>query len=167
MALRHSTMLVVLAAGASLSAAAASASTVCLNATHGSTNYGPDAFCSTSAEKEIFLQDAKDVTKGFGKVGGTPVIEFQSTSDLDFASGSATIKPDTGKSFLNLDISLSIPGHLFTDLVFDLQLLKTDSPSGENLTVSAWDGTTLERTYTYNTLAHDADIHFIVADIQG
>jgi hypothetical protein len=33
--------------------------------------------------------------------------------------------------------------------------------------VSAWDGTTLERTYTYNTLAHDADIHFIVADTSG
>ena len=33
----------------------ASASTVCLNATHGATNYGPDTSCATSAESEALL----------------------------------------------------------------------------------------------------------------
>jgi hypothetical protein len=169
MALKQSTMLVLLVAGASFSAGAASASTVCLNATHGSTNYGPDASCPTSVEQEIFLQDAKDKTAGFGNIGsqtGTPVVEFTSTptAALDFANGNATIKPE-GTFFPTLTIS--IPGHSFTDLLFDLQLLKTDSSTGENLTVNAWDGTTLERTFTYSTLAHDADIHFTVVDASG
>jgi hypothetical protein len=34
----------------------ASASTVCLNAIHGATNYGPDTSCTTSGESEVFLQ---------------------------------------------------------------------------------------------------------------
>ena len=32
----------------------ASASTVCLKATHGATNYGPDTSCATSGESEVF-----------------------------------------------------------------------------------------------------------------
>ena len=167
MALKQSTMLVLLVAGASFGAGAASASTVCLNATHGSTNYGPDASCATDAEKDVFLQDAKDKTTGFGNIGsqtGNPIVEFTSTAALDFANGNATIKPE-GTFFPTLTIS--IPGHSFTDLLFDLQLLKTDSPLGENLTVNAWGGTTLERTFTYGTLAHDAVINFTVADASG
>jgi hypothetical protein len=46
-------------------------------------------------------------------------------------------------------------------------MFKTDSPLGENLTVNAWDGTTLERAFTYSTLAHDAVINFTVADASG
>lgn len=166
MALKQSTMLVILVAGASFGAGAASASTVCLNATHGSTNYGPDASCATDVEKEVFLQDAKDKTTGFGNIGsqtGTPIVEFTSTAALDFANGNATIKPEDFFPTL----TISIPGHSFTDLLFDLQLLKTDSSTGENLTVDAWDGTTLERTFTYSTLAHDAVINFTVADASG
>jgi hypothetical protein len=134
---------------------------------HGSTNYGPDASCATDVEHEVFLQDAKDKSAGFGNIGsqtGAPVVEFTSTAALVFANGNATIKPE-GTFFPTLTIS--IPGHSFTDLLFDLQLLKTDSPSGENLTVDAWDGTTLERTFTYSTLAHDAVINFTVADVSG
>ena len=33
--------------------------------------------------------------------------------------------------------------------------------------MNAWDGSTLERSFTYTMLAHDADIHFIVADASG
>jgi hypothetical protein len=116
---------------------------------------------------EVFLQDAKDKTTGFGNAGsksGTPIVEFTSTTALDFASGNATIKPE-GTFFPSL--TLSIPGHSFTDLLFDLQLLNTGSSSGENLTVNAWDGTALERTFTYSTLAHDADVNFTVADASG
>jgi hypothetical protein len=120
---------------------------------------------------EVFLQDAKDMMTGFGNIGsqsGTPLIQFTSTSDLlDFSSGNATITPAaTGgsSSFASLDIT--VPGHKFTDLLFSLQMLKTDSP-GENLTVTAWDGTTQELTFTYDTLAHDALTRFVVADAAG
>jgi hypothetical protein len=162
MALKPLTMLVLLA-GASFGAGAASATTVCLDATHGSTNYGPDTSCPTSIEDEVFLQDANDKTTGFGNIGsqtGTPVVEFTSTGALDFASGKATIKPEVSP----ITLTISIPGHSFTDLLFDPQLLKTDSPS---LTVDAWDGAVLERTFTYSTLAHDAVINFTVADASG
>jgi hypothetical protein len=164
-------MLALLVAGASLSTGSASASTVCLNATHGSTNYGPDASCTTSEEKEVFLQDAKNTTKGFGNIGpqtGTPIVEFTSTGALDFANGNATITPAAkggATSFPNLDITG--PGHSFTDLIFDLQLLNTRSATGEDVTVNAWDGTTPERVFAYTDLAHDAIIHFTVADASG
>ena len=68
-------------------------------------------------------------------------------------------------SFADLDIT--VPGNTFTDLIFDLQMLNAFSPTGETLTVTAWDGSTLERSVTFTTLAHDADIHFIVADASG
>ena len=87
---------------------------------------------------------------------------------LDLANGNATITPAAkgGKaSFADLDIT--IPGHRLTDLIFDVQMLNAHSPTGESLTVDAWFGTTLERTFTYDMLAHDADIHFIVADASG
>ena len=42
----------------------ASASTVCLNATHGATNYGPDMSCATSGESEVFLQSQTDTMTG-------------------------------------------------------------------------------------------------------
>jgi hypothetical protein len=64
----------------------ASASTVCLNATHGATNYGPDASCTTSAESEVFLQSKTDTTTGFENIGsqtGLPLVEFMSTNALD------------------------------------------------------------------------------------
>jgi hypothetical protein len=97
-----------------------------------------------------------------------PLVEFTSTNALDLANGNATITPAAkgGKaSFADLDIT--VPGHTFTDLIFDLQMLNAHSPTGESLTVTAWDGSTLERTFTYTTLAHDADIHFTVADASG
>jgi hypothetical protein len=149
----------------------ASASAVCLNATHGATNYGPDTSCATSAESEVFLQSQANTMKGFGNIGsqtGLPLVEFTSTNALDLANGNATITPAAkgGKaSFADLDIT--VPGHTFTDLIFDVQMLNAFSPTGESLTVSAWDGSTQERTFTYTTLAHDADIHFVVFDASG
>jgi hypothetical protein len=74
----------------------ASASTVCLNATHGATNYGPDTSCATSTESEVFLQSQTDTMSGFGNIGsqtGLPLVEFTSTNDLDLANGNATITP--------------------------------------------------------------------------
>ena len=146
----------------------ASASTVCLNATHGATNYGPDTSCATSVESEMFLQSQTGTMKGFGNISsqtGLPLVEFTSTNALDLKNGNATITPAaTGGKASFADLDITIPGHTFTDLIFDVQMLNAFSPTGETLTVSAWDGSTLERTFTYTTLAHDADIDFIVAD---
>jgi hypothetical protein len=149
----------------------ASASTVCLNATHGATNYGPDASCATSGESEVFLQSKTDTITGFGNIGsqtGLPLVEFTSTNALDLANGNATITPAAkgGKaSFANLDIT--IPGHTFTDLIFDVQMLNAHSTTGETLTLTTWDGSTLERSFTFTTLTHDADIHLTVFDASG
>ncbi len=33
--------------------------------------------------------------------------------------------------------------------------------------MTAWSGSTLERTITYDTLGHDADINFVLADASG
>jgi hypothetical protein len=171
MTLRYSMAAFAAAAFVGLGGNYASASTVCLNATHGATNYGPDTSCATSVESEVFLQSQTDTMTGFGNIGsqtGLPLVEFMSTNALDLANGNATITPAAkgGKaSFGNLDIT--VPGHTFTDLIFDVQMLNAFSPTGETLTVSALDGSTLERTFTYTTLAHDADIHFIVADASG
>jgi hypothetical protein len=171
MTLRYSMAAFAALACIGLGGSTASASTVCLNATHGATNYGPDTSCATSAESEVFLQSQTDTMTGFGNIGsqtGLPLVEFMSTNALDLANGNATITPAAkgGKaSFANLDIT--IPGHTFTDLIFDVQMLNAFSSTGESLTVSAWDGSTLERTFTYDTLAHDADINFIVADASG
>jgi hypothetical protein len=167
---KHTIMLAALAAGACFSAGAASASTVCVNATQGSHNFGPDASCSTTAESEVFLQDAKDTMTGFGNIGshtGLPLVEFTSTADLDLSRGSATIDPaaKTGfTSFPNLDIT--IPGHKFTDLLFTLEMVDT-GVTPEVLTLTAWFGSTKERTLSYLGLPHDAAIDFTVADAAG
>ena len=153
----------------------ASASTVCINATGAGTNYGPDASCTLpETESKVFFQDAMDVTTDLGNIGSktaTPVVDFTTGTTgetVDFASGYSTITPSAkggAASFSTLDIT--IPGHSFTDLVFGLELLKTETGSSENLTIDAWDGTTLERSFTYSDLAHDANIEFTIADLAG
>lgn len=174
MAIRHSIVLATFAAGAIVFANCASASVVCLNATQGSHNFGPDSSCAAGTELEVKLQDAKDVTTGFGNINTTTaVMEFTSTDALDLASGNATITPAAkggAASFGNLDIS--VPGFSFTDLVFGLQLLNTRNTGGEDLTVTAWSGTTLERSFTYdssssNGLPNDALITFTITDASG
>jgi hypothetical protein len=173
-AIRHSIVLATFAAGGIVFANSVSASVVCLNATQGSHNFGPDSSCAAGTELEVTLQDAKDVTTGFGNIKTTTaVMEFTSTDALDLASGNATITPAAkggAASFSNLDIS--VPGFRFTDLVFGLQLLDTHNSGGEDLTVTAWSGTTQELSFTYdsssmNGLPHDSLITFTVADASG
>jgi len=166
-------LIAVFAGGMAAAAGGASASTVCVNATHGSTSYGPDASCTTSMEQEVFLESLSTTTKGFGNIGsqtGLPLVEFTSTDTLDLKNGNATITPSAhggAASFPNLDIT--VPGHTFTDLVFDVQMLDTHPTVAdtENLTVTLWDGSTNEGTFTYNDLTHDADILFTIVDTSG
>jgi hypothetical protein len=131
--------------------------------------------CGGGMEQEIFVKDAKDVTKGFGNVAvnntGLPLVEFTTGATgetVDLANGNGTITPSSKghqSSFSTLDIS--VPGQTFTDLLFSLEMLKTASGSNENLTITAWDGTTVEGTTTFNNLAHDKLIDFAVVASGG
>ena len=164
-----------LAAGVCFSGGA-SASTVCLNATHGSDNFGPDSSCATSAELEVKLNDGTDTKTGSGDIKTTTLaLNFSSSDFLDLASGNATITPAAkghATSFGNLDMSIS-PGFKFTDLLFNVELLDTHTGTDtEDLTVTAWFGATKERSFTYDPLSgtglpNDAVIDFTVADAAG
>jgi hypothetical protein len=61
-------------------------------------------------------------------------------------------------------LDFTIPGHTFTDFLFHLQMVNT---APENLTVDALSGTTVERSFTYSGLPHDADLSFIISDPAG
>jgi PEP-CTERM motif len=116
----------------------------------------------------IFLDSASDVMTGTGNVGsqtGLPAVQFTSDSSLDFANGFATITPSAkgGKASFG-DLEFTIPGHTFTDLVFDLQMLKADTT---DLTIEAIDGTTLVQSFDLTGLKHDADINFILVATGG
>jgi hypothetical protein len=151
------------AGGMAVAAGSASATTVCLGGDYGSSS------CTASMEQMIFLESATDTTTGFGNVGsqtGLPQTEFTSTDTLDFANGFATITPSAkggGTSFANLDFT--IPGYAFTDLVFDLQMVKADG--GQNVTITAYDGSTLEATFALTGISHDADQSYILVATGG
>jgi hypothetical protein len=149
--------------GVALTAGSASATTVCLGGDLGSSS------CTASNESMIFLDAAKDVVTGTGNVGsqtGLPAVQFTSDSSLDFANGFATITPSAkgGKASFG-DLEFTIPGHTFTDLVFDLQMLKADTTT--DLTIEAIDGTTLVQSFDLTGLKHDADLNFILVATGG
>ena len=151
-----------LAGGVAITAGNASATTVCLGGDLGSPS------CTASDESMIFLNEAKDVTTGTGNVGsqtGLPAVQFTSDSSLDFANGFATITPAAkgGKASFG-DLEFTIPGHTFTDLVFDLQMLKADTT---DLTIEAIDGTTLVQSFDLTGLKHDEDLNFILGATGG
>jgi hypothetical protein len=132
-------VLTTVVAGFLLGGGNASAATVCLTGGFGGTNYGPDASCSTSeTEHSINLDELHNSTTGTGVVdGSTTVVDFSSSSHLDFASGNSTISPHGGGgSFSNLDVT--VPGNTFDDLLFHLQFTKTGHGESlvENLTVT-------------------------------
>jgi hypothetical protein len=139
---------------------ASAVTTVCLGGDYGVST------CTASNESKVYLQSASGVTTGYGNIGsqsGSPVAKFTSTDSLDFANGFATIKP-VGRSFSNL--AITIPDHKFGDIIFDLQLLKNND-IGQNLTIKAYYGTTLEQTFALTNLAHDADKNFIIVATGG
>ena len=133
-----------------MTAGAANATTVC---------FDPTSTCTATGEQKIFLEKGTGAT-GLGNVGSQtdlPLVDFSSTSVLDFKNGFATIKPDSGKSYSNIDVTL--PGNTFTDLMFSVQLLKVKKPG---FTIDAYDGATLLGTETFSGLKHDADLDFLV-----
>ena len=155
------TLAMAVVAGAA--APSAAATTICFGG-----DLGPST-CPTSGEQKIFLQ-AGTGTTGLGDVGsqgGLPTTQFDSTSTLDFANGFATIKPDTGKSFG--DLKFTIPGHTFTDLLFDAQMFNNHGVD-LNFTINAYDGASLLGSVTYTAadgLKHDADQSFVVLALGG
>jgi VCBS repeat-containing protein len=143
----------------------ASATTVCLGGDFGSSS------CTASDESMIFLDSATDVMTGSGNAGsqtGLPAVQFTSDSSLDFANGFATITPSAkgGKASFG-DLEFTIPGHTFTDLVFDLQMLKAAAHATTDLTIEAIDGNTLVQTFDLTGLNHDADLNFILVATGG
>ena len=167
----RSILLAAVTAGACFPTGVASAQ-VCFNGQHGSANLGPASSCPTTAEQEIFLVDATNSMTSTGSVGtnhGPVDVTFSSTAALDFANGNGTIKPSaTGHLTSFPDLTITTPGHTFTDLLFDVQLVNTTPLS---LTLEAMSGgTTAMVSYPvpgFAGLAHDADLRFIVVDPAG
>jgi hypothetical protein len=148
-------------AGVSLAGGSASATTVCLGGDLGSPS------CLASNESKIFLDSASGVMTGSGNVGsqnGLPAVQFTSDSSLDFANGFATITPAAKGNSSFGDLEFTIPGNTFTDLVFDLQMLKANTT---DLTIEAFDGATLVQTFALTALQHDADLNFILVATGG
>lgn len=97
-----------------------------------------NTFPSNLAEEMVFLQatDQNGSTVVFGNVGsqtGLPLVRFSSTTDsLIAANGYATIKAADG--FIN-NISIDVPGYLFKDIIFSLNLATT-TPNPNHLVPS-------------------------------
>lgn len=113
-------------------------------------------------DTKIFLDAATNVSPFAGQVGsqtGQPTVNFTAHGNVDVANGFATVKPHADTTLTSMDIT--IPGHTFGDLLFDEQLLKTQS-GDLNLTIEAFSGLTLLGSLTLdkNTLQHDADQSF-------
>ena len=126
---------------------------------------GTGVACAGSGEQQIFLESAT-TKNGLGNVGsqtGTPTVHLDSTVTLDFANGFANIKPDTGNSFSNLDIT--IPGHTFGDFLYDVQMF--NSSATPTFTVTALLKGVIEGSNTYTNLGHDADLSFGVFALNG
>jgi hypothetical protein len=140
----------------------ASAATVCLHGGFGSTNFGPDASCSTTeTELTINLNEKKNSMTGSGVIEGSPaVIDFTTDVAVDFSSGNSTITPKGNGTFNSLD--MTVPGFTFDDLAFHLEFNKTGTGNSEveNLTVT-W-GTAPGDSFTYNNLKANTDIGFFL-----
>jgi hypothetical protein len=111
---------------------------------------GPDTGqgCAFPDDVMVSLDKATNVMMGTGEVGGPHgliTIDFNSISgplniQIDLANGFATITPThPTKTFNGLDIS--IPGYLFTDLVWNAQLTPVTPPNmTESFTATGVDG---------------------------
>jgi hypothetical protein len=128
---------------------------------------GTAAACAGTDEQKIFLESGT-TRNGLGNVGsqaGTPLVHLDSSVNLDLANGFANIKPSSGDSFSNLDIT--IPGHTFGDFLYDVQLFNNRDAASLSFTVSALLGGVLQGSHTYSDLKHDADLSFGVFALNG
>jgi hypothetical protein len=146
--------------------AAASILTAGVISASAATCFDPPSTCTAGTEVKVFLEQentGSTLVKGnVGSQSGTPVVDFTSTSLLNAGNGFANITPHTGSSFSTLDITG--PGFTFTDLAYDVQMLKTGTGSSkvETFTIEALNGNTVVGTHTYTGLNHDADLSFLV-----
>jgi hypothetical protein len=158
-------MIVTTLVGLLFATGGASAGIVCFD------QGGVPSTCTASNEQRVFLERAKDVMTDFGNVGrhrGLPLVEFTSTDSLDFANGFATITPflkGRGSSFDNLDITM--PGHTFTDLIFDLQLVNPGRRKSTEVDVTALLAGGGSESFDYTGLRRNADLIFIVQATTG
>lgn len=136
---------------------------------------GPDSeggTCEGVGEQKVDLQAAKDVTLGFGNVGGQhalPIMNLQSTGGalnmtIDLANGFGTITPSHGETTFN-GIDFTIPGFTFTDLAFDVQLTPSSSAT-DNFTADAFSGGVLVASHVFSDAA-DTDKQFSVTATSG
>ena len=162
--MRRALFLTTFLCGFLLASAGARAETVCFGG-----DLGPGD-CSMSDETKVFLEKASDVTSGYGRIGskhGLTLMAFTSTDSLDFGKGYRKITAASSSAFDTLDIT--IPDHSFTEISFDLKMDKVKRDR-EAFTVEAFDGPTLEGTYTYTPidgLTHNVNAYFIVQALAG
>jgi hypothetical protein len=128
--------------------------------------------CEAGTELMVYLNDAKDVTSGTGRVGSptsTTLLNLSSDGGmlqifLDLSNGFATITPTHGASTFN-GIDITIPGFTFTDLVFDTQLTPTASPT-DSFTVEGFSGAHSDGKGT-ETEAADTDKEYAITAVGG
>lgn len=128
--------------------------------------------CEGVSEQKVFLEDAKDVTQGFGNVGGqkaTPVMSLKSNGGslnmtIDLANGFGTITPSQGETTFN-GIDFTIPGFNFTDLVFDAQLTPSSDPT-DHFTADVFSKGVLIASNVFSDAA-DTDKEFSVVATSG
>jgi hypothetical protein len=133
------------------------------------------AGCSGSNESMVFLDAAKDVTVGFGQVGGNKNTfpTMQITSDggalnmtIDLSNGFGTITPAHGFSTFN-GLDITIPGFTFTDILFDAQLTPVRGQSTDSFTLSAFSGAHVLDGSNIEVDAADTDKQFAAFAVGG
>lgn len=99
---------------------------------------GPSNFPSGLLEEDINLDNASNVNTVTGTTDTTgKTVQFTSNTKLDSASGAATIKAADNGTYN--DLSISVPGNTFTDLIFTVTLEKPGKDEGPNsLSVEAF-----------------------------
>ncbi len=105
-----------------------------------------NTFPNNLNEEKIFLNagTGTTVTGQVGSQNGTPTVQFTSSTSLDAANGFATIKGENNAIYH--DLTFSIPGYRFGDLIFDVEL--NDPQQSVSLEVTAFDGATELGSYS-------------------
>ena len=128
----------------------------------------PGGSCSADDETKIFLDKSTSVV-GAGHVGsqaGLPLVQFVSSTQSDYKNGFATVKPTSVDAIYSFDIS--IPGHTFGDLLWDVQMFNTKVKDAlYSFTAYAYLGGTLQAFHNFVDLGHDSDLSFGAFGIDG
>jgi len=96
----------------------------CLSCEGGSIDFYLGTPLPAANEQKIFLPGTNNVTSFIGNVGsqtGLPTTQFTTDVAVDTANGFANVKP-TGNDDKIGTLTFSVPGYLFGDFLFDVQL---------------------------------------------